>query len=78
MISLKVYEASWCGPCQRSHQLLTKLNDIQIKYIDIDSCGRKGITNLPTIEIYKDGSLIDKIVGELEQEDIQKIQKLNE
>lgn len=78
MISLKVYEASWCGPCQRSHQLLKTIDNIPIEYIDISSSGRRGILGLPTIEIYKDGEVIDKIIGEIGIEDINKLKKLND
>ena len=57
---------------------MSKLNNIQIEYIDIDTCGRKGITNLPTVEIIRDNALYNIIVGELTEDDIIDIQKLND
>lgn len=74
-ISIKVYEASWCKPCQRTRALLEKVDNpsIDIQFYDIEKVGRKGITNLPTIYISKNGEEIDKIIGELYEEDIEKI-----
>lgn len=76
-IELKVYEASWCKPCQRTKALLERCTNpnIKIQFFDIEEVGRKGITNLPTIYVYRNGQQIDRIIGELNEDDLVQFEK---
>lgn len=64
--------AVWCGPCRQLDPIIHKLEEEKDKNyivgsvdIDINSVisTRYGIRNIPTILFFKEGQLVDKIVG---------------
>jgi thioredoxin 1 len=67
------YWASWCGPCRMVapviEELSTEINNVKFFKVDVDEnmelSNKYGITSIPAIHLYKDGKLIDKIVGAL-------------
>lgn len=64
--------AEWCGPCR---QLTPIVEDLASEYegkaligkLDVDDnpdvCEKYGIRNIPTVLLFKDGEVADKIVG---------------
>jgi len=64
--------AEWCGPCR---QIAPIVEDLATEYegraligkLDVDEnqdvCEQYGIRNIPTVLFFKDGELVDKIVG---------------
>lgn len=66
------FGAEWCGPCRQMEPIIEGLaTDYEgvalIGKLDVDEntevCEKYGIRNIPTILLFKDGELADKIVG---------------
>lgn len=64
--------AEWCGPCQMMTPIVHELSDefagkAKIAKVDVDSNSeltvKYGVRNIPTILIFKDGEIVEKIVG---------------
>ena len=64
--------AAWCGPCQTVAPVLDKIAEeyqgrLKVCKLDVDQ-GREtavkyGITSIPTLNIYKDGEVVEAISG---------------
>ena len=64
--------APWCGPCRMAAPVLEKIaQEYQVKLkvckLNVDE-GRQtaikyGIMSIPTLNIYKDGKVMDQIIG---------------
>ncbi|AKG22625.1 thioredoxin [Calothrix sp. 336/3] len=66
------FTATWCGPCKMIAPLMDKLAEeylgrIKVAKIDLDqnkTLGKRlGIRSIPAVMIYKDGNLMETIVG---------------
>ena len=66
------FSAKWCGPCQTMSPVVELIaNEVDSKAIvgklDIDknpnTTARFGVRNLPTFFFFKQGKLVDRIVG---------------
>ena len=64
--------ATWCGPCRMVAPIIEKLagkydGKIVVGKCDVeendDLAGEFGIRNIPTILFFKNGEVVDKIVG---------------
>jgi thioredoxin 1 len=78
--------APWCGPCRMVSPIIEKLADrykgkVAFGKMNSDDHGEKagalGIMSIPTLLFYKQGRLVDRIVGAYPEEVIDEhIQKL--
>lgn len=66
------FYADWCGPCQALGPILEKMSvgyqgKVKIAKVDIDAspqlAARYGIRGVPTMLFFKDGKLVDQVVG---------------
>ncbi|EFC46720.1 predicted protein, partial [Naegleria gruberi] len=67
------YKAVWCPPCQASKPLFHKLaaskqyENVKFLVVDVDEQGeiahQEGISAMPTFKIYRNGKLLDTMVG---------------
>jgi thioredoxin 1 len=65
------YFASWCGPCKVLTPMLEDVvknyTDINVGEVNIDAdmqlAQKDGIRGVPTVVFYKNGQLLDKMVG---------------
>ena len=61
------FYAEWCGPCKMLAPILEELDNIDIVKIDVDKCHglakKFGIMSVPTLMIFKDGSLVTSQSG---------------
>ena len=65
------FYATWCGPCKmlqpELEELVKRNKDIVICKVDVDKHSELsrsyGIMSVPTLMLYKDGSLVKKMAG---------------
>ncbi|TGK05498.1 thioredoxin [Leptospira langatensis] len=66
--------AEWCGPCRMVSPVLEELSSelngtLKIKKLNVDdnqdTAQKLNIQSLPTLLLFKDGQLVDKIIGAL-------------
>ncbi|MCB1140991.1 MAG: thioredoxin [Leptospiraceae bacterium] len=66
--------AEWCGPCRMVAPVLEELSKelgekVSIKKLNVDDNQKTaqmlGIQSIPTLLLYKDGKLVDKVIGAL-------------
>ncbi|MCI6875680.1 MAG: thioredoxin [Parabacteroides sp.] len=64
--------AEWCGPCRMVSPIIDELAQeyegrVTIGKMNVDEnddvVGRFGIRNIPTVIFFKNGEMVDKIVG---------------
>lgn len=62
------FYADWCGPCKMMAPMFEDLsNEVEVFKVDADSnrdlAMQSGVQGLPTTFVYKDGKLVNKVVG---------------
>lgn len=66
------FSAVWCGPCKMLSPVIDELSvemegKAKVFKIDVDQSGdiaqKYGIMNVPTVIIFKNGEIVDKVVG---------------
>jgi thioredoxin 1 len=76
--------AEWCGPCRILGPVVEKLaaeytDKINVYKVDIDQApdiaGQYGISAVPTVLFFKNGSKVDQFTGSQPKENIEKIIK---
>jgi thioredoxin 1 len=79
--------AEWCGPCRMLKPVLDELseeyNDVKIVGLDVDTYPNvsvsQGIRGIPTLGFYKNGIMVDRLVGAVPKSRIkEKIDILNQ
>lgn len=77
-IVLVDFFATWCGPCRMLGPVLEEMandrSDIDIVKMDVDECPdiakNYGIMSVPSLLLFKNGSLVSKKVGFMPKEEI--------
>ena len=76
--------AEWCGPCRMVAPIIDELAQeyegrVTIGKMDVDNnddvVGQFGIRNIPTVLFFKNGEVVDKIVGATSKDKI--VQKID-
>jgi thioredoxin 1 len=66
------FTAEWCPPCRMMEPVVEQLADeysgkVKIGQLDVDSnqeiAIRYGVMGIPTLGLFRDGKLVDRIVG---------------
>ena len=74
--------AAWCGPCLRIAPVIEQLaadyaGKIRVYKLNIDenplTPGRFGVQSIPTLMIFKDGTLVDGIIGAVPRQEIERV-----
>lgn len=64
--------AAWCGPCRSIAPIFERLSDeyagkLSFAKLDVDAnevtAGRWNILNIPTLAVFKDGKMIERLEG---------------
>jgi thioredoxin 1 len=64
--------ATWCGPCRMIAPILEQLVDeyagkVNVAKLDVDAnpraAARFGVRSIPTLLFFKDGKLVDQVIG---------------
>ncbi|AIE60963.1 thioredoxin [Bacillus methanolicus] len=64
--------APWCGPCKMIAPVLEELDQemgdkVKIVKIDVDenqeTAAKFGVMSIPTLIVFKDGEVVDKVIG---------------
>ncbi|TDL34372.1 thioredoxin [Jeotgalibacillus sp. S-D1] len=64
--------APWCGPCKMIAPVLEELDSdmgekVKIVKLDVDenqeTASKFGVMSIPTLVVFKDGEVVDKVVG---------------
>jgi len=64
--------AAWCGPCRMIAPVLEEIDaemgdQVQIVKIDVDenqaTAAEYGVMSIPTLILFKDGEIVDKVIG---------------
>ena len=77
------FYATWCGPCKMIGPVLEELSqELEIKVVKVDvdehlEIARKfAIMSVPTILIYKNNEIVDKLIGFMPKDELkEKIMK---
>ncbi len=78
-VTLIDFWAEWCGPCKRLGPIIEELagemqGDVAFGKLNVDENKSKssefGVSSIPTMIIFKDGEVVDKMVGALPKDDI--------
>ncbi len=73
--------APWCGPCRMLEPIIEQLAEeldgrIKVAKLNVDESTQTavkfGIMSIPTMLIFKDGEVVDKLVGAQSKEAIEK------
>jgi thioredoxin 1 len=75
--------APWCGPCQMMGPIVEELSkEYEGKNIKIGKCnvdenqdiaGQFGILSIPTFAVFKNGQLVDQVVGGVQKEKLKEL-----
>jgi thioredoxin 1 len=74
------FGAEWCGPCKIINAQLDKMkeefNTITFISVDVDDdpeiAKKYKISSLPTVILFKDGEIVDKLIGAVKTEPMRK------
>lgn len=64
--------AEWCGPCKMISPIISQVAEeydgkLTVAKCDVEECediaAEMGIRNIPTLLFFKDGQIIDRLVG---------------
>ncbi|TLZ60371.1 MAG: thioredoxin [Methanobacteriota archaeon] len=74
--------AAWCGPCLRIAPVIEQIatdyaGKVRVGKLNTDenpwTTGRFGVESIPTLLIFKDGDLVDRIIGAVPRQEIERV-----
>ncbi len=84
-VTLVDFWATWCGPCKMLAPTIEELSKdydgkCTVAKVDVDECPELarsfGIMSIPTVIIFKDGEIVDKMIGyRLKREFVEVLEK---
>lgn len=80
-VTLVDFWAAWCGPCRMIAPVVEEIateqaGKLRVAKLDVDDNGdtprRFGVMGIPTLLLFKDGKLVERIVGYLPKDRLMK------
>ena len=80
-VAMVDFWAAWCGPCRLVGPIVDELaqeyaGQVKVAKLDVDASQRTamkfGIRSIPSILIFKDGQLVDSVVGAVPKQQLEK------
>ncbi len=80
-VALVDFGAAWCPPCRMMEPIVEKLAEayagrVRVGALDTDAnpraAGRWNVRNLPTFLVFKDGQVVDTIIGAVGRDVLEK------
>lgn len=80
------FYADWCGPCRMLTPSIESLageysEDLKIAKLNVDTAGELaaqfGVSGIPTVMMFKNGSVVDHFTGALPKQSIEQFIKKN-
>lgn len=75
--------APWCGPCQMMGPIVEELANeydagkVKIGKLNVDdnqvTAGKYQVMSIPTFLLFKDGQVVDKVIGGVQKEKLKKM-----
>lgn len=74
--------APWCGPCQMQGPIVDELavemkGKAVIVKVNVDDspdlAGKYGVMSIPALKVFKDGELVEEMVGVHQKKDLMKV-----
>lgn len=75
--------ASWCGPCQMMGPIFEELSlenetkNVKLAKVNVDECpiasSQNRIMSIPTFLVFKNGEVIDQLIGGVTKEKLQEL-----
>ncbi len=74
--------AEWCGPCQMLAPILQEVDKeysetVEIFKVNVDESAdcamRYGVTAMPTMVFFKDGEEVERVIGFIPKDELEKI-----
>ncbi|MFZ4450605.1 thioredoxin [Salibacterium aidingense] len=81
-VVLADFWATWCGPCKMIAPVLEEIDSemgdqIKIAKLDVDenqeTAGKYGVMSIPTLLIFKDGEVVEQVVGFQPKEQLEEL-----
>lgn len=76
---IEKFGAEWCGPCKVMDKTLQRITDIEIVKYDVDDyedlANEKRIKSVPTLIFYNEDNEVDRLIGAVPFETINKVIK---
>ncbi|WP_426349970.1 thioredoxin [Alloiococcus sp. CFN-8] len=84
-VALVDFWATWCGPCKMISPIIeglaTEIPEVKFAKVEVDEnpqiSSKYRITSIPTLIIFKDGVVVDTIVGFRPKHEIEKMIRLH-